>query len=64
MAVYSHIIPPETTSDELIGYTRPYYDGPITVAHDLMTISLTGDDEIIVGERERSGTSSYHQQGQ
>jgi len=64
MAVYSHIIPPETTSDELIGFTRPYYDGSITVAHDLMTITLRGNDEIIVGERERSGTSSYHEQGQ
>jgi len=64
MAVYSHIIPPETTSEELIGYTRPYYDGPITVAHDLMEIRLRGEDEIIVGERERTGTASYHQAGE
>ncbi len=61
MAVYSHIIPPETTPEELIGYTRPYYDGPVTVAHDLMEIRLRGDSEIIVGERERTGTVSYHQ---
>ena len=60
MAVYSHIIPPETTSEELIGYTRPYYEGPITVAHDLMEIRLRGEDEILVGERERTGTASYH----
>lgn len=62
LAVYSHIIPPETTSDELIGYTRPYYGGRMAVAHDLMTITLKGDDEIIIGERERTGTASYHQQ--
>ena len=60
MAVYYHIIPPETTAEELIGFTRPYYDGPITVAHDLMEIRLAGDDEIIVGERVRSGAVSYH----
>lgn len=64
MAVYTHIIPPETTADELIGYTRPYYDGPITVAHDLMEIRLRGEDEIIIGERERTGSASYHQPGQ
>ena len=64
MAVYSHIIPPETTPDELIGYTRPHYDGPVTVAHDLMEIKLRGDSEIIVGERKRTGTVSYHNPGQ
>jgi ribonuclease Z len=60
MAVYSHIIPPETSPEELIGYTRPFYEGPVTVAHDLMEIKLRGDDDIIVGERERTGTRSYH----
>lgn len=64
MAVYYHIIPPETTSDELIGYTRPYYEGPITVAHDLMEIKLRGESEIIVGERKRTGSVSYHKPGQ
>lgn len=64
MAVYYHIIPPETTSAELIGYTRPYYDGPITVAHDLMEIKLRGKSDILVGDRKRTGTVSYHQPGQ
>lgn len=64
MAVYHHIIPPETTSDELIGYTRPYYDGPITVAHDLMEIKLLGDSEIVIGERQRTGSASFHRPGQ
>lgn len=63
MAVYYHIIPPETSADDLIGYTRPYYEGPITVAHDLMEIKLRGEDDIIVGERERTGTVSYHLPG-
>lgn len=51
MAVYSHIIPPGTTAEELERDTRPFYEGPLTVAHDMMEITLSGDD-IIIGERE------------
>ena len=40
MAVYSHIIPPNTTKEELINESRPFYKGPLTVAHDLMKISI------------------------
>lgn len=57
MAVYSHIIPPGTTSEALTAATRPYYKGPLTVAHDLMTIRI--GEEIIIGERERSGNESF-----
>ena len=41
MAVYSHIIPPGTTAAELERDTKPYYDGPLTVAHDMMEIILS-----------------------
>ncbi len=51
MAVYSHIIPPGTTAEDLERETRPFYDGPLTVAHDMMEITLSGDD-IVIGERE------------
>lgn len=47
LAVYSHIIPPDVTSDELRAVTP--YDGPMTVAHDLMMITV--GDEITVGNR-------------
>ena len=43
LAVYSHIIPPGTTRKELIDATRPFYDGPLEVANDLMRITL-GDE--------------------
>lgn len=58
MAVYSHIIPPGTTEDELVEGTRPFYKGPLTVAHDFMEITLTGD-EIIVGEREKQSDGKF-----
>ena len=47
MAVYSHIIPPGTTAEELKAATP--YDGPLTVAHDLMMITI--GDEIVVSDR-------------
>jgi ribonuclease Z len=49
MAVYSHIIPPDVTSEDLIAATKPFYSGPLTVANDLMTITI-GDD-ILIGQR-------------
>ena len=58
MAVYSHIIPPGTTAAELERDTKPYYDGPLTVAHDMMEIILAGDD-IIIGERERQSDGKF-----
>ena len=59
MAVYSHIIPPQTTADELISATRPIYNGPLTVAHDLMMVVI-GDD-IEVSERPRMGDQSFEE---
>ena len=56
LAVYSHIIPPETTGEELSALTRPYYKGPLVTAFDMMT--LTVGDQIEIGKREdRSGSS-------
>jgi len=49
MAVYSHIIPPQVTSEELLAATS--YDGPLTVAHDLMMI-IIGDQIEVVERRE------------
>lgn len=47
MAVYSHIIPPHVTAEELIAATP--YEGPLTVAHDLMMITI--GDEIEIADR-------------
>ncbi len=58
MAVYSHIIPPGTTAEELEIGTRPFYKGPLTVAHDFMEIIMVGD-EIIVGEREKQSDGKF-----
>lgn len=58
MAVYSHIIPPGTTAETLERDTKSFYDGPLTVAHDMMEITLTADD-IIIGERERQSDGKF-----
>ncbi|NOX69788.1 MAG: MBL fold metallo-hydrolase [Gammaproteobacteria bacterium] len=55
MGVYSHIIPPEISSDELLGATD--YDGEMMVAEDLMTLTI--GDEITVGRAERAGTDIF-----
>lgn len=55
LAVYSHIIPPEITSDDLLGLTD--YDGNMMVAHDLMTLTI--GDEISVGHAEGAGTDIF-----
>jgi len=47
LAVYSHIIPPETTARDLAAQTP--YDGLMTIAHDLMMIVI--GDEIRVTDR-------------
>jgi ribonuclease Z len=44
MAVYSHLIPPHITAQEWEAVTP--YDGPLTVAHDLMMITIGDDIEI------------------
>ena len=54
LGVYSHIIPPEITSDELLAMTD--YDGDMLVAHDLMTLTI--GDEITVG-RATGGTDIF-----
>jgi ribonuclease Z len=55
LGVYSHIIPPEITSEELLGMTD--YDGEILVAHDLMTLTI--GDEITTGRAEGGGTDIF-----
>lgn len=57
LGVYSHIIPPEMTSDELLALTD--YDGNMIVAEDLMTLTI--GDEIIVGRAEGEGTDIFTQ---
>ena len=55
LAVYSHIIPPELTSEQLLSATD--YDGPLLVAEDLMTLTI--GDEIVVGRAGGSGTNIF-----
>ena len=55
LGVYSHIIPPEITSEELLGLTD--YDGNMMVAEDLMTLTI--GDAIIVGRAEGAGTDIF-----
>jgi len=54
LGVYSHIIPPEITGEELLALTD--YDGDMLVAEDLMTLTI--GDEITVG-RATGGTSIF-----
>jgi ribonuclease Z len=55
LGVYSHIIPPEMTSEELLAMTD--YDGEMLVAYDLMTLTI--GDEIRVGRAEGGGTDIF-----
>ncbi len=59
LAVYSHIIPPETSAQDLTTATRAGYGGPLAVAHDLMMITI-GED-IRIGERERHEGEAFEQ---
>ena len=61
MAVYSHIIPPGATSEELIALTRPIYEGPLTVAYDLMQIDI--GDTIEIRDRELPGEVVFETTG-
>lgn len=51
LAVYSHIIPPQTTADELRAATRPFYDGPLVTAFDLMTLTIGRHIEVGLAPR-------------
>ncbi len=55
LGVYSHIIPPEIGSDELLGMTD--YDGEMLVAEDLMTLTI--GEEFTVGRAEGAGTDIF-----
>jgi ribonuclease Z len=59
MAVYSHIIPPEITEAQLRAATP--YTGPLTVAHDLMMITI--GDRIDVADRPRAQAQSFERSG-
>ncbi len=59
LAVYSHIIPPQTTGAELADLTAPHYDGQLLTADDFMTITI--GDEITVGTARGEGTQIYEQ---
>jgi ribonuclease Z len=55
LGVYSHIIPPELTAEQILDATD--YDGPMLVAEDLMTLII--DDEITSGVTGDSGTNIF-----
>jgi ribonuclease Z len=61
MAVYSHIIPPGATGEELMALTRPIYEGPLTIAHDLMQIDI--GDTIDIHDRELPGEVVFETTG-
>lgn len=52
LAVYSHIVPSPATADDLIPATRKFYDGPLEVGHDLMTITIGEKIEVTTREGE------------
>ena len=49
MAVYTHIVPPQTKASDLMNLTRAYYEGPLVVAHDFMTVTI--GDEIVISDQ-------------
>jgi len=55
LGIYSHIIPPETTRDELLSMTN--YDGEMEVAEDLMTLMI--GDEITIGKAENRENQTF-----
>ena len=59
MAIYSHIIPPDVTEAQLRAATP--YDGPLTVAHDLMMVTI--GETIVVADRPRAQTQSFERSG-
>lgn len=61
LAVYSHIIPPQTTSEDLRAATRPFYDGPLLTAFDLMTLII--GDQIDVSIAPKRDRETFEQSG-
>ncbi len=57
LAVYSHIIPPETTGQQLAELTRPFYSGDLITAEDFMTITI--GDKVTIGESRGFGIQSF-----
>lgn len=57
LAVYSHIIPPDVTADALLAATRPFYDGRVAVAHDMMMVTI--GDRIEIGDRPKLAGESF-----
>jgi ribonuclease Z len=55
LGVYSHIIPPEITSDALLRMTD--YDGAMLVAEDLMTLTI--GEKIVIGRASGEGTDIF-----
>ena len=55
LGIYSHIIPPETTRDELLSMTD--YDGRMEVAEDLMTLMI--GDEIKIGKAKNLDNQTF-----
>ena len=55
LGVYSHIIPPEISSQELLGMTD--YDGEMMVANDLMILTI--GDEITIGRAVHGGSDIF-----
>jgi ribonuclease Z len=46
LAIYSHMVLPTATNDDLIPGTRKTYDGPLEVGEDLMVIEV-GKDVVV-----------------
>jgi len=46
LAVYSHIVPSPATDEDLLPATRKFYDGPLEVGRDLMTITIGAKIEV------------------
>jgi len=59
VAIYAHIIPPETTAAALLEETRKHYKGRVEVAEDLMTIRV--GDRIDVVQRPEQGSAKFEE---
>jgi ribonuclease Z len=46
LAVYSHIVMPQATPEEILAPTRRVYDGPLELGEDLMVIEV-GDEMVV-----------------
>jgi ribonuclease Z len=56
LAVYSHIVLPSATTEELMSATRKTYHGPVVVGEDLMAINV--GNEVIVHRPNTSNAAS------